>query len=1003
MIRNVLIGFLMVLLLPVAGFPQAGSGQIQGVCRDPEGAAVPGVTVTIRQAETGTERVMKSDETGRFAAPFMPVGTYSIQADYPGMVQLSRTGLVLTVGSTLEITLDMVPTALQQQVVTVVTDTPLVPTSQTEVSTTMNALDIQNLPVNGRRWENFVLLTPGVTNDGTFGLVGFHGIVGVFNNTMVDGADNNQAFFADERGRNRIPYAISQETIREFQVNNSNFSAEFGRAAGGVVNAVTRSGTNDFHGSAFYFLRDRSFLALDPFARAQNQAKPPERRHQFGGSAGGPIVRDKVFFFSSYDQQNRNFPITVLPNGGENFYLGSTAPTDATQQAVSFLRSMIGVFPRTANQNLGYLKMDWQLNDAHRLTSSINILDFRSPNGVQTASVVAIPVGSNGQDGVKTETSITSLTSVLTPSIVNEVRFQYSRDFEFQNPNGPGPSVTINNGTGNSFQYGMPNFLPRPAYPNEKRFQFIDNFSFLRGLHDFKVGLDINEIRDVFINIFQGGGVYAYNNLTNFALDYGRVDTGANTGKHYNTFTQAFDVTNPEGKANFSTVDYNFYGQDSWRVTPTLTFNYGLRYEYQQIPQPKRINPLLPLTWRLHQDKNNFGPRLGFAWQFMPKTLFRIGYGLSFGRTEHSTLSNFFLNNGVTQLVYLLNPATNAAGSPAFPAVFSNPPTGQQGTITINLAAPDFVNPEVHQASAELEHRLGSSLDISARYMMARGTHLPYTRDTNIAPATQFRTYNVLDANGAVQNTISVPFYNARINPAFGQLLTYETGVSSWYHALILQATQRFNYGIQFSTSFTWSHATDDGQSSFTFLPGNTVLDPYNIRADHGNGVLDQRKRLVFNGLWQPSIKSSGFAQRALLAGWKLSGIVALSDGFPQTGTVNLANLAGGLGSGLNAAQATNNRFPGIGRNAFVRPGLSNVDARVAREFRFKESKSVEFLVEGFNVFNRVNYATVNATQYTLVGTNLVPNPLFMKPQTALSYPSVGNPRQLQLALRVNF
>ena len=563
--------------------------------------------IRIRHIETGTDRVLTTDGAGRFAAPYMPVGAYSIQAESQGITPITRTGLLLTVGATLDITLDLVPTGLQQQV-SVVTEAPFLLTSQTEVSTTLNSLAIENLPVNGRRWENFVLLTPGTTNDGTFGLVSFHGIVGVFNNVMVDGADNNQAFFSEERGRTRISYAISQESIREFQVNNSNFSAEFGRAAGGVVNAVTRSGTNDVHGSAFYYLRDRNFLAQDPFAHAQNQAKPPERRHQFGGWLGGPIARDKVFFFTSYDQQKRNFPVTVLPNGGQNFYLNSTAPAAATQTAVSYLQSLTGQFPRTADQNLGNAKLDWQLNDVHRLTSSVNILDYRSPNGVQTAAVVAIPLGSNGEDGVKTETSITTLTSVLSPSVVNEARFQYSRDFEFQNPNGPGPSVTINNGTGNSFQYGMPNSLPRPAFPNEKRFQFVENFSFLRGVHDFKVGADINVIRDLFINIFNGGGVYAYNNLTNFALDFAGVDTGTNTRKHYNTFTQAFDLTNPQGSNNFTSVDYNFYGQDTWRATSRLTFNLGVRYEYQQIPQPTHPNPPLALNCKSAPGQKQFRP-----------------------------------------------------------------------------------------------------------------------------------------------------------------------------------------------------------------------------------------------------------------------------------------------------------------------------------------------------------------------------------------------------------
>ncbi len=997
-----IVACLFLVSLPVMVFGQAGSGQIQGDVLDPEGAAIPNVTLTIKHVETAAERSMKSDESGRFSAPFMPVGTYEIKAEAAGMAPLTRSGLILTVGQTLQVTLNLMPAGVQAEV-TVIGEAPMVLTSQTDVANTFNNVAIQNLPVNGRRWENFVLLTPGVTNDGNVGLVSFHGIAGVFNNTMIDGADNNQAFFSEERGRTRIAYPVSQETIREFQVKSSNFSAEFGRAAGGIVNAVSKSGTNEFHGSAFYYLRDKSFLARDPFARAQGIAKPPERRHQFGGSVGGPISRDKVFFFVSYDQQNRNFPVTVLPTTGDAFYTGSTAPADATAAAVTFLRSQTGLFPRKANQYLPFGKLDWQINDRHSFSSSINLLNFKSPNGVQTPAVVAVPVSSNGRDGVKSETNINRLTSLLSPSIVNEFRVQYSRDFEFQEPNGPGPSVTISNAGGN-FQYGMPNFLPRPAYPNEKRWQAADDFSFLRGAHDVKVGVDINRIKDIYTNIFQGGGVYAYTSLTAFSQDFARVDTGTNTRKHYSSFNQTFDLADPQGRHDLSSVDYNFYVQDSYRITGTLTFNFGVRYEYQKIPQPTRSNPAFPQTAELTSDKNNWGPRLGIAWQPVNRTIFRAGYGLSYARTEHSTIANFLINNGVTQQTFSFNPANNLAASPTFPDVFASPPAAT-GTSALNLASSDFVNPEVHQASAELDHQIGKDFNVSGRYLMARGTHLPFSRDANIAPATQTRTYNVLDAAGAVERTITVPFYNTRLNPAFGVLQTYETGVSSWYHAMVLQANKRMSHGIQFMANFTWAHATDDGQSSYTFLPSAAggVLDPYDRHSDYGNSFLDQRKRFVFNGLWQPGFRPASFAGRALASGWKFGGIVTLADGFPVTGTVQLANLAGGLGTGLNASGFTNNRFPGIGRSAYLRPGLSNVDMRVSREFAFLESQSIEVLVEAFNIFNRVNYATVNTTQYILTGTNLSPNPLFLRPTAALSYPAVGNPRQMQVALRYRF
>jgi len=263
MSRVLIYSIVAILVLPAFVWAQLGSGQIQGICQDPQGGIIPGVRVTIRHAATRTERVVTTDEVGRFVAPFMPVGAYDVRAEFEGMAPVNRSGLVLNVGATIDLILELTPAGVRQEV-TVVEEAPIVESTKTDVSNTINSTAIENLPINGRRWENFALLTPGATNDGGFGLVSFRGVAGVFNNTMVDGADNNQAFFSESRGRTRISYSVSQESIREFQVNVSNFSAEFGRAAGGIVNAVTQSGTNDIHGSGFYYLRDKSFLALDP-------------------------------------------------------------------------------------------------------------------------------------------------------------------------------------------------------------------------------------------------------------------------------------------------------------------------------------------------------------------------------------------------------------------------------------------------------------------------------------------------------------------------------------------------------------------------------------------------------------------------------------------------------------------------------------------------------------------------------------------------------------------
>lgn len=992
---------------------QAGSGLIEGLCQDNTGAVLPGVRVSIVNVETGAERETITDDTGRFRAPLLPVGQYKLIAELPGFSKLERAGITLNVGASLNLTLTLRPATISETI-TVTEEAPILEPSRTEFSTTVNQIQIQNLPINGRRWENFALLTPGTTNDGNFGLVSYRGLAGVFNNNMVDGADNNQAFFSESRGRTRISYAYSQESIKEFQVGTSNFSAEFGRAAGGFVNAVTKSGTNELHGSAFYYLRDDAFLAQDPFAKARNQRKPDERRQQFGVSLGFPFIKDKLFFFGTYDQQVRNFPITVQPTGGRFF---DSCPDAAAgcAAAKSFLNSLIGVFPRKADQSLFLTKVDWQMTPKHRLSGSYNFLNFRSPNGIQTAAVVAVPLSTNGRDGVRNDFLITTFTSVLSSNVVNEARFQYGRDFEFQTPNAPGPNVRIRP-VGGLFQYGMPDFLPRLAFPNEKRFQWTDNFTYTQGKHTLKLGVDINLVRDLLINLFQGGGVYSYtgpNALRDFALDFVGVNTGASTRKHYSNFAQAFDTTNRGGKDAFYTTDYNVYLNDTVRVHTDVTLNLGVRYELQRLPAPRSVNPLVPQTGKINVDKNNVGPRVGVAWQPFgdKKTVVRTGYGVFYGRTENSTVFELRANNALLRRSFFLNrvPEILASG-PAFPSVFPSIPTGIASPApNVSVGSPNFVNPIIHQASLEIQRELFPNWSVSASYLLSRGQRLPIVIDRNLAPPTTNRTFTVC-ANPAPPcqpiHTVTVPFFTRRIQPEFTQIVSYETILNSWYNALVLQVSKRFSRGFQFSSWFTLSKTIDDGHTSFTFLPGTgVVFNPYNIRDDRGLSNFDQRKRFVFNGYWEPPFKGiSNGVLRAALDGFKLSSIVTLSDGFPVTPTVSVgASLPGAVGGGLNGSGNTNNRVPFQGRNTFRRPGLANVDFRVAREIRIRERYRAEFMWEAFNLFNRVNYSAVETTAYALRGSELFPSESFLRPTAVFSFPSTGLPRQMQISLRFRF
>src|SRR5437660_6916437 len=292
------------------------TGAIGGSVNDPKNAIVAGATVTVKNNDTGKEATATSDSEGRFKVTNLQPGNYTVTVNAGGFAPYTADKVVVEVGRATSVD---VPLSIQGQVATVEikSEAPVINTTQQDFSSNVNQTSINELPINGRRWSNFAILTPGAVPDGTFGLISFRGISGLLNNNTVDGGDNNQAFFAEERGRTRIPYVISQASIREFQVNTSSYSAEYGRSAGGVTNAVTKSGTNQFHGSGFLYDRNNKWGTRNPLATNSVLVngvftpvgiKPVDVRYQFGGTIGGPIVKNKAFFFFSYDQQRRNFP-----------------------------------------------------------------------------------------------------------------------------------------------------------------------------------------------------------------------------------------------------------------------------------------------------------------------------------------------------------------------------------------------------------------------------------------------------------------------------------------------------------------------------------------------------------------------------------------------------------------------------------------------------------------------------------------------------------------------
>lgn len=971
---------LAVLSPAVARAQTAATGSIEGVVKDPSGAVLPGVAVTVRNTDTNATRELVTDAGGRYRATALQPGPYEVTANLAGFEAQPISNVGVLVGQTHSVDLAMRPAGVAETV-TVTGETPLIDTRRTDVSAVVGETAIANLPVTGRRWENFVLLSPGVTNDGNFGLVSYRGISGLYNNNTIDGVDNNQAFFSEARGRTRASYTVSQAAIREFQVGVSNFSAEFGRAAGGTVNAVTRSGTNQFRGEGFYYFRDDRFMAREPFAKAaaslnpnadENTGRPDERRQQFGVSAGGPLRQDRMFYFVNFDQQLRDFPGFVRAFNPETFYgFNCTAPgCGATRD---FFRGLEGFFPREGNNRILLGKVDYALNNANNLSVQYNMHRWNSENGVQTQPILAGTANSaNGTDIVKTDFAVVTLNSVLSPRWLNEFRMQIGRDFEAQEPNAPGPSTSVTNG----ISFGMANFLPRPKYPDERRFQFIDNISYYAGAHGLKAGVDINYVREDIINLFQGGGVYSYPNLQAIAADCPPEAAGcvqlqdAIPGRHYTNYVQQFDLRGGglRGDAFFTTTDWNFFAQDNWTINNQFTLNLGVRYEYQQLPQPGKTevngvtlngNPAYPQTMSFNQDTNNWAPRLGFSYDVggNHRTVVRGGYGLYFGRTSNSFLFSALTNNAVTFATYQFNPTQ--AGAPTYPNVFAAPPSGSGARPNIQWLSPDLERPGIHMADVVVERQLMQDVSVSASYLFSRGTKLPTFIDRNLPAATAEAVY-MLD--GAQVGT--TPFYRgSRPDANVGSAIEVVSDVETTYHGLVLQLNKRFSRGLLFNTHYTLSKATDTGQNSTTFISNfMTVFDPNNLDAEKGTSNFDRRHRFVASFHYAPSY----------LWGFQVGGVYTGESGLPLDATIG----SGGInGTGAVVTTASNGaggsfRAPFEERNAYRQSGRKTMDLRLSREFKLGGTQRIVALAEAFNLFNWTNFTGASNTKYRVASSS---------------------------------
>jgi hypothetical protein len=1027
--RLTLAGLFVFILSALAFAQSTTTGAVGITTTDPQGAVIANATVTVRNTETNKEETAVTDSEGRARVVNLQPGTYAVTVNASGFGAYTQDKVVVEIG---RITSLDVPLTVGGQTanVEVTSDAPVINTSQQDFSTNINQTSVNELPINGRRAANFAILTPASAPDGNFGLISYRGISGLLNNNTVDGGDNNQALFSEERGRTRIPYSVSQASVREFQVNTSNYSAEYGRAAGAVVNTITKSGTNNFHGEGFEYYRNNRFGARNPratqsiFTPGQPLEivgiKPKDVRHQFGGNIGGPIAKDKAFFFFNYEGQRRDFPglgvfstanyLSSLATGTSGRAILTTAlgvqvPGQAAgtlgrgltnaqvDNALGFLNSLTGQVPRRGDQDTYLPKFDWNINKNNTFTASYNHLHWDSPAGIQTQATNTLGRASFGDDFVRVDSLNLRLISTISPTLLNEARFQYGRDNEFEtsqpplpgepttSPGNRAPDVFLTNG----IEFGKPTFLERRAFPDERRQQFADTMTLSAGRHTIKFGGDLNRVKDIVDNLRFEGGSYSYNNINDFVIDYTNFVSplAASTpcssstrlrGRCYTSnYQQAFGPTLFITK----TTDYNFFVQDDFRVTPRMTVNLGMRYEFEKLPSPQIPNAdtsavpntgltIAQVTSHFPSDKNNWGPRIGFAYDIQGngKTSVRGGYGIYYGRINNGQVSNAISNTGNPAGQQSVSVAATSAIAPIFPNVLTSAPAATAG---IQFFGQHFAAPQIHQIDLVLERQIARNTVVSVSYLASLGRRLPTFIDRNLSAPTGIRFINIPDGPFAGQNFTVPVFTGARPNTAYGAITEISSTIKSAYNALVLQANRRLTKGLQFQTSYTLAKATDTGQVSQTFTATNSPYNVFDPTGDAGTSSFDVRHKFVASVVYNPTFFGEGSNNavgRALFNGWTIAPIIQIYSGRSYTGFVS-SNASGTTQAGGFNGSNGQARFPLADRNGFRQPGVKNFDLRVSRRIKLGETSNLEFLANIFNIFNSTQAAGVGTTLYS--------------------------------------
>jgi len=952
---------------------QANTGTIEGIVNDPSGRAVAGAQVTATNVGTNFTRTLTTDTEGRFRALLLPLGPYKVTVKASNFGTLVREGLDLAVGQTISLTL-VLSISQVEQVVSVSAEAPILESGRVESSTYLDHRSVQDLPNNGRNFLSLVPLTPGVSivqgPDGDE--ISINGQKGINNNVSIDGADNNNPFFGEQRGGQRPAFTVSLDAIKEFQVVADSAPAEFGRSSGGFINVVTKSGTNTVHGTLHMYQKWTGLTSrLSDGTRLSGFSQ-----EQFGGTIGGAIKKDKLFYFAAFDQQfftqtKQNNPNRIDPTL-VNFF--GTKFNDPNENGPITREN-------TATATLG--KIDWYASPKNLFTGRYNFARARQPNG--TFDVEQWGRSANAIERDFSNTVSLQLNTTISASMLNEARFQWSREDrprDYVGPTLPGQSRPLPD-TGIDFagqyRFGLPFFIP--VKDHDTRFQVNDNVSIVRGAHNFKFGFELNRTSTTQTFIGFANGRYIFDSVQGF-MNYVNVgpkfvECADGSTNNNGTCPKGVAIVGPlllflqfagvngkstedAGTQSIPQLEPALFIQDKWQILPNLTLSYGLRWDAQVEPDPitppSQVffapfigKPGFPSTGYIPASWKQFQPRLGIVWDpgKKGKTLIRLGGGIFYARTPGLDFASTRSTNGsVGQSIYR-DSTFNGFGltPPAYDQLVPNasnlPPDHPQVYVTDK----NFTNPRTYTWALTIEQALTSTLKFTGAFTYAKGVH-----------GARF-----VDRNDPVFGSPWSTGLGADKTNGIGQLTTLESSAKSLFRGMTLGIQKQMSKHFQFQMNYQLSEdLADDDNERDPFTYRYAVAN--NFQPDYGFSDRMERHRFNLFGLWQ--------------APWGIEFSPLISFHTPQPISVANRVLANGYIVRRNTVWKNNTFF------AF--------DFRVNKNIRLSDRFTLQAIVDAFNMTNRANPKHPETTSL-----------LFNFDGTVQS--GLGDPRQAQLGLRLLF